>query len=542
MGRLHDVPRHGERDVAPSGSKTTAWEQRRDYGDLGSPQPCESKMTGKGANNLERVGNPGLVGGGPVHSRGKGGAMPAEPARALEGIGDGTQSERETASGHRNGEWLITKLELIARRARQEPRSRFTSLAHLLDEGFLAQSYRELKKNKAPGVDGVSVEEYGKDLDGNLKRLVARMKAKKYWPQPVRRTYIPKGDGQLRPLGIPAVEDKVVQMGMARILQAVFEGDFLEASYGYRPKRGCHEALKSLDRAIMANPVSFVVEVDIKGFFNHVDHKWLMECLRQRISDPSLLSLVWRNLKAGVLDEGKFKESEEGTPQGGVISPILSNIYLHYVLDLWFEKKLSKELRGHAELIRYCDDFIVCAQYRSDADRVLAEIKARLAKFGLEVSPEKTRIIEFGRFAKLNAEKRGGKPDTFDFLGFMHFCGTTLKGRFRVGRKTSGKRFRAKLKAMNTWLKAVRNAEPLPEWWRTFRAKLEGHCRYYGVSGNSRSISSYFHWAIRMVYKWINRRSQKRSYTWAEFVQYLERHPLPKVRIVHHLYAASAAS
>ena len=443
---------------------------------------------------------------------------------------------------HRNGETPVTKLELIARQARQEPRSRFTSLAHLLDEDFLSQCYQELKKDKASGVDGVGVEEYGRSLKENLKSLVERMKAKRYWPQPVRRVYIPKGsDGKLRPLGIPAVEDKVVQMGMTRILQAIFEGDFLDVSYGYRPGRGCHQALKALDRGIMANPVSFVVEADIKGFFDHADHKWLMECLRQRVSDPNFLSLVWRNLKAGALDEGKRQETEEGTPQGSILSPYLSNVYLHYVLDLWFEKKLKKTLRGHAELIRYCDDFVICTQYRSDAVQILGEIKARLAKFGLEVAAEKTRIIEFGRFAKANAEKQGGKPATFGFLGFTHYCSETLKGRFMVGRKTSGKKLRAKLKAMNLWLKAVRNAAPLKQWWQTLKAKLEGHYRYYGVSGNSRSVSRYDYWSRRLVYKWVNRRSQKSSYTWEAFSHYLELHPLPKPRIVHNLYYAPAA-
>ena len=346
----------------------------------------------------------------------------------------------------------------------------------------------------------------------------------------------------MRPLGIPAVEDKVVQMGMARILEAIFEGDFLDVSYGYRPGRGCHEALKALDRAIMANPVNFVVEVDIKGFFDHVDHKWLMECLRQRVSDPNFLSLVWRNLKAGVLDGGRRQETEQGTPQGSILSPCLSNVYLHYVLDLWFERKLKKTLRGYAELIRYCDDFVVCVKYRGDAEQALREIKARLAKFGLEVSAEKTRIIEFGRFAVSDAEKRGGKPATFDFLGFTHYCSKTLKGRFMVGRKTSGKRFRDKLKAMNLWLKAVRNAAPLKQWWPTLRAKLEGHYRYYGVSGNAKSVHDYDHWSCRLVYKWLNRRSQRRSCTWAEFTRYLTLHPLPKPRIVHFLYAYAPAA
>ncbi|MDP3980136.1 MAG: group II intron reverse transcriptase/maturase [Chlamydiota bacterium] len=428
---------------------------------------------------------------------------------------------------------METKLNLIAKRAKQEPRTRFTSVAHLLDEEFLADCYRSLKKGKAPGVDGTSVEEYGKDLEEKLKGLVAQLKAKQYRPQAVRRVYIPKGKDQLRPLGIPAVEDKVVQMGLTRILEAIFEGDFLETSYGFRPGRGCHDALKAFDRMVMAKPVSYVIEVDIKGYYDHIDHEWLMRCLEQRIEDPSLLRLIRRTLKAGVMEEGQWKETEKGAPQGGIVSPILSNIYLHYILDLWFEKVLKKKLKGYAQLARYADDFIIGCQTRWEAERVLEELKERLKKFGLEVSGAKTQIVAFGRFAQGNAKKMGKKAGTVEFLGFTHYCTLGRKGRFMVGRRTSGKKFRAKLIAINGWLKGVRNLMPLTDWWRILSWKLNGHYQYYGITGNRRSMDRFYQQVLKLTYKWWNRRSQKRSGCWEDFQRQLRWNPLPKPRIIH---------
>lgn len=443
------------------------------------------------------------------------------------------ERKRETATACRGGEMLETKLDLIAKRAKREPGVRFTSLAHLLNVPFLAECHGMLKRDKAPGVDGVSVEEYGKGLEEKLKGLVGRMKAKQYRPQAVRRVYIPKGNGNLRPLGIPSVEDKVVQMGMARILEAVFEWDFLDVSHGFRPGRGCHGALRAFDRMSMTRPVSYVIEVDIKGYYDHIDHKWLMKCLEQRIADPSFLRLIGRTLKAGVMEEGVRSETEEGAPQGGIVSPVLSNIYLHYILDLWFERKLKKGLQGYAELIRYCDDFVIGCQHGWEAEKILVELKERLKKFGLEVSEEKTRIMEFGRFAEGRAEKRGGKAGAVEFLGFTHFCAKSRSGRFMVGRRTSGKRFRAKLMAMNAWLKALRNRVPLPDWWRVLKWKLNGHYQYYGITGNRRGIDRFYQQVLKMVYKWWNRRSQKRSGNWEEFQRRLQWNPLPKPRLMH---------
>lgn len=431
---------------------------------------------------------------------------------------------------------MKTKLELISERARREGKCRFTSLSHLLNESFLAKCYKELKRKKAPGVDGVSVEEYGKELENNLQVLVKRMKGMKYYPQPVRRVYIPKGNGKLRPLGIPAVEDKVVQMGISKILEAIFENDFLDVSYGFRPGRSCHDALKAFDRAVMRKPVSYVIEVDIRGYYDHIDHQWLMTCLKQRISDTSLLGLIWRNLKAGVFEEGRTIKTEKGAPQGGIMSPILSNIYLHYILDLWFEKKLKKSLKGHAELIRYADDFVICCQYKREAHSILKELKDRLAKFGLEIAEEKTRVEKFGRFAKADAIKEGKKPATIELLGFTHFCSTSRNGKFIVGRRTSGKRFRNQLKEINEWLRKIRNACPLIDWWRVLRSKLTGYYQYFGVSGNYRSISNYYDKVLHIIYKWWNRRSQKRSGNWIKFQSLLGLYPLPKPRIVCSLW------
>ncbi len=288
----------------------------------------------------------------------------------------------------------------------------------------------------------------------------------------------------------------------------------------------------------MTKRVSYVIEVDIKGYYDHLDHGWLMKCLEQRIADPSFLSLIVRTLKAGGMEEGVRGETEMGAPQGGIVSPILSNIYLHHILDLWFERELKKRLKGYAQLIRYADDFVIGCEYEWEAQGILVELKERLKKFGLEVSEEKTRIVEFGRFAQERAEKRGGKAGTVEFLGFTHYCTKRRSGRFLVGRRTSGKRLRAKLVAMNEWLKGVRNSLPLADWWRILRWKRNGHSQYYGVTGNWRGISRFHQEVLRMTCKWWNRRSQKRSGDWEEFQRRLQWNPLPPPRLAHILRLA----
>ena len=436
---------------------------------------------------------------------------------------------------------LITlmKLPLISERAQQEPNCQFTSLAHLLDERFLMHCYHRLGRDRASGIDGVTWQDYGKNLEENLRDLVMRLKAKRYKPQPARRVYIPKDEHSTRPLGLPALEDKIVQKGMAMILEAIYEADFLDCSYGFRPGRNCHQAVDAVDKTIMRNPINHAIDADIKGFFDNVSHQWMLEFLQVRIVDPSFLLLVRRFMKAGYVDSGQLVASHRGTPQGGNLSPILSNIFLHYVLDLWFEKRIKPQARGACFLVRYADDFVCMIQYQDDARHIERTLRERFARFDLELHPEKTRVISFGRYERENAKRQNRRAHTFDFLGFTHFCGTSRRGKFIVGRRTSRKKFRVKCKELNLWLKRVRNLRPAKEWWPILAAKLRGHYQYYGVSGNMPSVQRFYREAVRLTLKWLNRRSQRCSFNWKGFYAYLKHYPLPKPRIVHSLYTLS---
>jgi RNA-directed DNA polymerase len=456
------------------------------------------------------------------------------------GSGNAKGFKGDICRTHRTGGQVVTKLESLTLRAREDPKCKFTSLAHLLSEEFLKECFWELKRDKASGIDGVTVEEYEVNLEENLKDLVGRLKAKRYRPQPVRRVYIPKPDGRKRGLGILTVEDKIVEMGIKKIVEAIFEVDFMDVSFGFRPNRSCHDALEVLDKAIMTRVVNYVVDMDIEKFFDTIDHGWLMRCLRERIIDTSLLRLIVRFLKAGVMEEGKYKEVDRGTSQGGIISPMLANIYLHYVLDLWFEKVVKRQLKGYAQLIRYGDDFIVCFQ-RGDEARAFEEmLRQRLGKFGLKIAEGKSRVIGFGRNEWEKAQRTGMNVATFDFLGFTHHCDKTRRGKFKLGRKTSGKRFRQKAKAMNDWLRRVRNQVTLAEWWKVFRLKLAGHNRYYGISGNMQALREFSREASKLAYKWINRRSQKKSFTYAQYCKFKKYNPLPEPKIYHLTYTLSS--
>jgi group II intron reverse transcriptase/maturase len=456
------------------------------------------------------------------------------------GSGNAKGFKGDICRAHRTGRQMVTKLESLTLRAREDPKCKFTSLAHLLSEDFLKECFRELKRDKASGIDGVTVQGYEVNLEDNLKDLVGRLKAKRYRPQPVRRVYIPKPDGSKRGLGIPAVEDKIVQMGIKKILEAIFEVDFMDVSYGFRPNRSCHDALDVLDKAIMTKPINYVVDMDIEKFFDTIDHGWLMRCLRERIIDTSLLRLIVRFLKAGVMEEGKYVEVDKGTPQGGIISPILANIYLHYILDLWFEKAVKRQLTGYVGLIRYGDDFVVCFQRGDEAKAFEEMLKQRLNKFGLRIAEGKSRVIGFGRYEWEKAQQEGRKVATFDFLGFTHYCDKTRRGKFKLGRKTSSKRFRQKVKAANQWLKRVRNQVTLTEWWKVYRLKLLGHYRYYGISGNMLALRGFFKETSALAYKWINRRSQKKSFTYAQYCNFKKYNPLPEPKIYHLTYTLSS--
>ena len=409
-----------------------------------------------------------------------------------------------------NRESVETKLQRIAEKARKEPDCQFTSLFHLMDVEFLRGCFEWLRKDAAPGIDKITKEEYGKNLEGNLCKLVERLHSMSYIPQPVRRVYIPKlGSTNQRPLGIPALEDKLVQAGLVRILGAIYEGDFIDDSYGFRPGRGCHDALRKLSMEVESGSIHVIVEADIKGFFDNVQHEWMMEFLSHRIADKRVLRYVKRFLIAGVMEDEVLKATEDGTPQGGIISPLLANIYLHYSLDLWFTRRFIKTCEGRACLIRYADDFVVCFQRVGDAKRFREELDGRLGKFGLEVAAEKTKILEFGPLAKLKANARGEKVQTFEFLGLTHYCSRTRNGsRFRMKRKTSRKKFKAKLLAFKDWLKKSR-VLPTPELMKRAAAKLRGRFAYYGVTDNSRGIGRFDHEIRKLLFKWLNRRGKR---------------------------------
>ena len=429
------------------------------------------------------------------------------------------------------------KLDQIAAKAKQNAKLKFTALVHHINVENLKVCYRELKRNKASGIDKMTVEAYGQNLHERLTLLVENMKAGRYKPQPVRRVYIPKpGKEDKRSLGIPAVEDKLVQLMLKKILESIYEADFLDCSYGFRPNRNCHRAIKALDEVVMTKRINYIVEVDIRKFFDNVQHDWLIKCLEERIRDPKIFGLIKRSLKAGAMEAGRYEATEQGTPQGGVVSPLLANIYLHYVLDLWFEKKIKPQAKGEMKLIRYSDDFVVCCENETEANAFLESLKQRLMKFGLSVAEDKTRIIKCGKQSWQQSERQGNKSESFNFLGFTHFGMKSRRGKWIMGHKTSKENLARKLKETNGWLKAIRNKVCLKDWWVILKAKLTGHFNYFGISGNMWCLKQFRKKVISLTFKWLNRRSQKKSMIWKEFFLYLKTYPLPEAKICYQLY------
>lgn len=434
---------------------------------------------------------------------------------------------------------METKLQRIAETARTKPNEKFTSLIHLINEDTLKTCHREMDKGKAAGVDDMTKEEYDFNLDANVKDLVGRMKRQAYKPQSVKRVYIPKvGTDKMRPLGIPAYEDKLVQGVLAKILNAVYEQDFLECSFGFRPKRSCHDALKVLNKVLDKKEINYVVDADIKGFFDHVDHECLKQFVQHRIADPNIVRLIVRFLKAGVVEEGIEYDTLEGTPQGGVVSPILANIYLHYVLDLWFDKAVRKAIKGSAYMVRYADDSVFCFQYEEDAKNFYSNLILRLKKFNLEIAEEKTKIVCLGKDKDDNNKNAGGDT-SFDFLGFTHYMGKNKTGMKCIKLKTSKKKYKVGLLKLKEWIKWNRNM-PIKQLMKELVVKLNGHCRYYGVTYNRQAESDFLDEVKRRLFKWLNRRSQRKSFNWSSFNLFLQKYPLPKAKIYVRIFDLGA--
>lgn len=428
-----------------------------------------------------------------------------------------------------------TSLRGIAKKAQEQKKHRFGNLYEMLNEEFLLDSWRYIRKDAAYGVDQVSAEEYEENLEENIRQLVERLKRKSYRAKLVRRQYIPKGEGKFRPLGIPATEDKLLQVAVKRILEAIYEQDFLRCSYGYRPNVSALHAVDKLTVKLQFGQYHFIVEADIKGYFDNIDHEKLVEMLEERIDDRALIRLIKKWLKAGILDtEGKVIHPVTGTPQGGIVSPILANVYLHYVLDLWFHQVVKKHCRGEACLIRYADDFVCAFQYQVDAERFYRVLGKRLGKFGLEVAAEKTRVIPFHR------DPSSGKS-RFDFLGFEFYWGKDRGGRPHLKRRTSRKKLRTSLKRFAAWCRENRNLR-LMILFRRLNAKLRGYYNYYGVVGNYASLNQFFWQAMRILFKWLNRRSQRRSFNWQGFRELLKHFRVEQPRIVGRPKARIAAS
>lgn len=432
---------------------------------------------------------------------------------------------------------METKLERIASKSANTKRPEFTSLYHLINNELLMQCHKEVDGNKAVGIDEITKREYSENLEGNIENLVDRLKRKSYKPMPSLRVYIPKSNGKMRPLGIACYEDKIVQLALKKILEAIYEPKFLNCMHGFRANRRCHTAVKELYDRINIGKITRVVDADIKGFFDHMKHEWILKFLNYYIKDKNIIRLVKKYLKAGIIDNGQLVKSDEGTAQGNIISPVLANIYMHNVLTLWFQYIIAKECKGECFLVVYADDFIAGFQYPWEAERFYEQLRSRMVKFGLELEENKSRIVESGRYLASLKAKRGESTrlGTFDFLGFTFYCGRTTKGNPWIMPKTSSKKFRQKVKEIKIWL--YNNKEQkLGKLMYMLNVKLVGHYRYYGISFNSRMISNYKQQVRELLYKVLNRRSEKKSYTREGFIEMMKYYKLVNPKIYYSLF------
>ncbi len=431
-------------------------------------------------------------------------------------------------------ETTTTKLTRIAQLSQRDPSKQFHCLMHHYNVDSLRVCFQELDGKRALGNDGISKEDYGVHLEENLTNVVQHMKSMSYRPKPVRQVLIPKEGkpGVTRPLGISNFEDKLIQKMTKKILESIYEPLFLDCSFGFRPNKSCHNAIQALGHYLLHNEVQTIIDMDLSNFFGTINHEIMVGILRKKIKDQRFIRYINRMIKAGVLLEQELTVSDEGVPQGSLCSPVLANIYAHYVLDTWFQFVVKKHCRGRVELFRYADDAVICCRDCNDAERIKVALIKRLAKFKLKLNEDKTKLVSFSKAKRRNGYKQGA----FDFLGFTFYLGRSRKGNVIPKVKTSGKRLRSKLKAVNQWARQNRNKVQLTEIWKTFCAKLAGHIQYFGVTFNARHIDKFLYQATRILFKWLNRRSQRKSFNWLQFSRFMRLFPLPRVRIYHSLY------
>jgi len=431
---------------------------------------------------------------------------------------------------------METKLERISQLASENPEMVFTSVGHLINVETLKECHEAMDGKRAVGIDGITKDEYGKNLEENLKDLVGRLKHKSYKPKPARVVEIPKDNGKSRPLSIYCYEDKLVQEALRRIIEAVFEPSFYEEMMGFRPNRNCHMAIRKLNVMIENHCTSYILDADIQGFFEHIDHEWAVKFVESKIKDPNIIRLVQRMLKSGIMKDYQYEETESGSGQGSVCSPIIANIYMHYVLVWWFKERVQPYLKGYSGLVVYADDFVLCFQYKREAEMFYERLKRRMGNFGMKLEESKTRLIEFGRFAEENGKRKGKKPETFTFLGFTHYCSKSRSGKFRVKRKTSKKKFDRKCKEIGKLIRGMRTRKTA-EIIRKLNQVLVGYYHYYGITDNILSLRLFKLEVTKRLFYWLNRRSQRKSYTWEQFNQMLKTYPLATPKIYVSVYA-----
>ena len=515
---------HGKDGEGLPGSESVARAEGNTWNEGDPKSPCRTNCEGQAGRKAQRQGVlSGASGVGLVHSSQQ--QSRSSGTEAGEGTNRSTQSAQATRTVRTTEEDWRTFLRAIAEKASTDKHHRFGDLYRWLNQDVLRLCFFQLRKDAASGVDGVTYQEYEKNLEANLADLEGRLRRKAYRTRLVRQKLIPKGNGKMRPLGITALEDKLVQVAVTQILVAIFEMDFQPSSYGYRPGISAHDAIRDLTTELQFGGHNFVYEADIKGFFENIRWDWLEQMLEQRIADGALRNLIGKWLRAGILrEDGQVIHPQTGTPQGGIISPVLANIYLHFVLDLWFQNVVRPKQRGHCRLIRFADDFVVCFEYRHEAEAFDPALKARLAKFGLEVAVDKTKTLRFGH----NGGPHNGR---FDFLGFEFYWEPDRKGQPRVKRRTATKKWLAGQQRIRDWIREHRH-DRLSRTMKTLRAKLQGTWNYYGLIGNCRRMKLTYEETRRSLYQWLNRRSQRPSMTWRKIDRLMKRFQIPRPRIV----------